>query len=80
MFLDDYIQMLQERRSEVGNIRVCMTQNGNYAEGDFAELYAHPLVKELQTNGFFEWVNGERKVIEPIIEEHLVLGHSDQWC
>lgn len=80
MFLDEYIEMLKERRAELGNIRVCMTQEGNYAQGDFAYLHAHPIVKELQINGFFEWVDGERQVLEPIIEKHLVLGHSDQWC
>lgn len=80
MFLDEYIEMLKERRAELGNIRVCITQEGNYAEGDFADLYAHPLVKELQINGLFEWIAGQRRPTEPIIEKHLVLGHSDQWC
>lgn len=80
MFLDEYIEMLKERRAELGNIRVCMTQNGNYAIGNFADIYAHPLVKELQVNGFYEFINGVATPCEPIMEKHLVLGHSDQWC
>lgn len=74
MFLDEYIEMLKERRAEVGNIRVCFTQEGNYAQGNFADLYAHPLPKEIEIFGLFESVS------ETVIEKYLVLGHSDQWC
>lgn len=80
MLLDDYIKMLKERRAEVGNIRVCMTQQGNYAVGEFADLHENPTVSKLRTNNLYDWVDCKVYNNKEIIEEFLVLGNSDQWC
>lgn len=80
--IDDYIEMLQRKRVELGNINVCITHEGNYSAGTFADIYTDPEVHTINTTGSYVWCDKARQYVDivPETEQFLVLGNSEQWC
>ena len=86
MKLSEYIKMLQEFSHTCNDLTVVMTQNGYYADGDIADLYSVPEVKEVTIKeAHYKWISEPGKqartsvLISPAHKERvIVLGNSQQ--
>lgn len=79
MTLSEYIKVLQSLEVEHGDLQVAMTHGGYYADGNFADLFDHPEVRNIKSY-YEEIIDGDwskRKRIETN-NEYLILGHSQQ--
>jgi len=81
MKLKDYIEMLQKFLADnehLSETEVCITQEGYYADGMFADIYEEP---ELEVKSYF---NVERNAYNydtkttKVFKQFIVLGHSSQ--
>ena len=81
MKLKDYIEMLQKflvDNEHLSETEVCITQEGYYADGMFADIYEEP---EPEVKSYF---NVERNAYNydtkttKVTKQFIVLGHSSQ--
>lgn len=78
MKLEDYIEVLQKKLKEVGNVDVAMTQSGYYADGRLADLYDDPAIEEIELGSCYVWEDGVSRKMPSEKKNFLVLGHSYQ--
>lgn len=86
MKISEYIHMLQEFSKTCDDLQVVITQSGYYADGDVADLYSIPEVKEVVfRDATYKYVDipgvrgRTRVLVTPASKERtIVLGHSHQ--
>ena len=81
MKLKDYIEMPQKfliDNEHLSETEVCITQDGYYSDGIFADIYEEP---ELEVKSYFSVernaYNYDTKTTK-VTKQYIVLGHSSQ--
>lgn len=69
MKASEYARLINKAVKEYGDLDVCMTQSGYYADGIFAQLHA-PQMQELDISDYDADVE--------VMVKYIVLGHSLQ--
>lgn len=78
MMLKDYIEMLQRKFDNYGNVEVAITEEGYYSAGRFAEVYDEAELSQINMAGGYRFVNGNPVKVPDNFKNFLVLGHSSQ--
>lgn len=78
MKLSAYIETLQQKLADLGDVEVAITQSGYYAEGQFADFYEIPKLQHLCIAGGWRWVDGKQVHVPEAYQDFLILGHSHQ--
>ena len=81
MKLSEYINMLQEYSKTADDLEVCITENGYYSDGPFADLYDLPEVETIVTkaaNRVFKEGVGWTTLEPEYVNTFIVLGNSTQ--
>ena len=81
MKLKDYVEMVtkfKDNNPHLSEVEVCITQDGYYAQGEFADIYDKPGVEAKSYFNVIYNSYGDETKTTRVTKEFVVLGNSSQ--